>query len=65
MAIRCVGLWNCTYIGDHILYSMFHQGQDFSLNVKFLTLLGFTSFCVPLFHPWGKLVQAGEIYCLL
>jgi hypothetical protein len=37
---------------------MFNRGQDFGLNIKFLTLLGFTSFHVPLFHPWGTLVQA-------
>jgi hypothetical protein len=37
---------------------MFNHGQNFGLNIKFLTLLGFTSFYVPLFHPWGTLVQA-------
>jgi hypothetical protein len=34
-----------------------NRGQDFGLNIEFLTLLGFT-FHVPLFHPWGTLVQA-------
>jgi hypothetical protein len=41
-----------------ILSSMFNRGQDFGLNIKFLTFLGFTSFHVPLFHPWVTLVQA-------
>ena len=33
-------------------------GSNTFLNIKCLTLLGFISFHVPLFHPWATLLQA-------
>jgi hypothetical protein len=45
------------WVHENISFRSVYRGQDFGLNIEFLTLLGFT-FHVPLFHPWGTLVQA-------